>query len=175
MKRHYISRSKLWKAKYKGTRTFTCHIVATQETSFTLRGATRVTLQHHQNIASAMQNEIAENERKRLKSHLQRAADLRMIRPWSENDPTTNPSVRNPPENWDHISIETNMSRSCYHSKFHKLLPLPRKVTVQLHQKYCPCHEKSVYNLIATSPKIAPATKSDTPILFFDSTNLLLY
>ena len=78
--------------------------------------------------------------------------DLTMIREWSDHEPVS-------PENWDYISIETNMSRSCYHSKFHKLLPLPRKVTVQLHQilplprkisvqldcnftKHCACHEK---------------------------------
>ena len=92
----------------------------------------------------------------------------------SENDPT-----------WDYISIKTNMSRSCYHCKFHKLLPLPRKVTVQLHQilplprkisvqldcnftKDCACHEKWHSNTILW-------LYSSSPLLIFDSTILWLY
>ena len=65
-----------------------------------------------------------------------------MIREWSENDPSMKPSLRNPPRNRGYFSgppqafcIENyNISRSGYHSKFHRILRLPRKVTVQHHQ-----------------------------------------
>ena len=68
--------------------------------------------------------------------------DPSMIRPWSEHDPTMKPSVRNPPRNRGGLSrpprafcIEKyNISRSGYHSKFHRILRLPRKVTLALHQ-----------------------------------------
>ena len=66
----------------------------------------------------------------------------RMIREWSENDPRMKPSLRNPPRNRGYFSrppqafcIEKyNISRSGYHSKFHRILRLPRKVTLQLHR-----------------------------------------
>ena len=65
-----------------------------------------------------------------------------MIRAWSETVPTMNPSVRNPPRNRGYFSrsgrafcIEKyNISRSGYLSKFHQVLRLPRKVTLDLHQ-----------------------------------------
>ena len=68
--------------------------------------------------------------------------DPSMIRPWSDHDPTMKPSVRNPPRNRGDLSrpprafcIEKcNISRSGYHSKFHRILRLPRKVTLALHQ-----------------------------------------
>ena len=68
--------------------------------------------------------------------------DPRPIREWSENDPTMKPSLRNPPRNRGYFSrpprafcIEKyNISRSGYHSKFHRILRLPRLVTLQLHQ-----------------------------------------
>ena len=52
------------------------------------------------------------------------------------------PSVRNPPRKRGYLSrpprafcIEKyNISRSGYHSKFHRILRLPRKVTLELHQ-----------------------------------------
>ena len=52
------------------------------------------------------------------------------------------PSVRNPPRTRGYFSrpprsfcIEKyNISRSGYHSKFHRILRLPRKVTLELHQ-----------------------------------------
>ena len=66
----------------------------------------------------------------------------RMIRAWSDHDPRMKPSLRNPPRNRGYFSrppqafcIEKyNISRSGYHSKFHRILRLPRKVTLQLHQ-----------------------------------------
>ncbi len=78
-------------------------------------------------------------------------------------------SVRNPPRSRHYFSrperafsIEKyNISHSVYHSKFHRTLRLPRKVTLQLHQilrrtnqqkwhlnftKCCTCHEKRRLN-----------------------------
>ena len=71
------------------------------------------------------------------------------IRAWSENDPSwiragseLKTVIRNPPRNRGYFSgpprafcIEKyNISRSGYHSKFHRILRLPRKVTLQLHR-----------------------------------------
>ena len=96
-----------------------------------LRLPRRITLQN-----------FAETSPKRLQRHLQCGTDPRMIRPWSENDPRMKPSVRNPPRNRGYfsrspqaLSIEKyNISRSGYHSKFHQMLHLPQKVTLELHQ-----------------------------------------
>ena len=86
---------------------------------------------------------------KQLKRHLQCATDPRPIRPWSEHDPTMirawsdhKLAHRNPPRHRGYFShspgadsIENyNVSRSGYHSKFHQMLRLPRKVTHELHQ-----------------------------------------
>ena len=65
-------------------------IVVAYETSFTMRGATGITLQPHQilrlprKIALQNQRKIC---RKQLKRQFQCAADSSMIRPWSEHDP----------------------------------------------------------------------------------------
>ena len=113
--------------------------------------------------------------------------DPRMIRPWSENDPTMKPSLRNPPRNRGYFSrpprafcIEKyNISRSGYHSKFHRILRLPRKVTLQLHQilrlprkmtlMINPRHTwNAIYNARSNkchcpnSPNTAPATKNES-------------
>ena len=120
-------------------------ILVTHETLFTMPGVTSVIVQTHQILRlprkMTVQN-LKEICRKRMKRHFQCAADPRMIREWSEHDPTMKPSVRNPPRNRGYFSrppravcIEKfNISRSGYHSKFHRILRLPRKVTLQLHQ-----------------------------------------
>ena len=64
--------------------------------------------------------------------------NARPIREWSELETV----IRNPPRNRGYFSgpprafcIEKyNISRSGYHSKFHRILRLPRKVTLQLHR-----------------------------------------
>ena len=124
---------------------------------------------------------------KRMKRHFQCAADPTMIRPWSEHDPTMKPSVRNPPRNRGSFSrpprafcIEKyNISRSGYHSKFYRILRLPRKVTLELHQilrlpqkmnlMIDPWHKWNViYNAQSNmrhcpnSPNTAPATKNES-------------
>ena len=120
-------------------------ILDTNETLFTMRGATCVIVQTHQILRLPRKMTVPNLKEicwKRMKRHFQCAADPTMIRAWSDHDPTMKPSVRNPPRNRGYLSrpprafcIEKyNISRSGYHSKFHRILRLPRKVTLELHQ-----------------------------------------
>ena len=69
-------------------------------------------------------------------------SNARPIRDRSETVPRPFPSVRNPPRNRGYFSRsgrafcfeKYNISRSGYLSKFHQVLRLPRKVTLDLHQ-----------------------------------------
>ena len=92
----------------------------TYETSFTMRGATGITLQPHQKLRLprkiALQN-LREIGRKQLKRHLQCAANSTMVR--------TQTRYSHPPV------------RRAYFSRFGDafcILRLPRKVTLQHHQ-----------------------------------------
>ena len=160
-------------------------ILVTYETWFTMRRAT-----HHRILRlprkMTLQN-FTEISAKQLKRHLQRATDPSMIRPWSEHVPTMKPSLRNPPRNRGYFSrsprafcIEKyNISRSSYHSKFHAMLHLPRKVTRERHQILRLPHKMTlmidphhIWNVIynarsnrgypPTSPDTAPATQNDS-------------
>ena len=155
-----------------------------------MRGATCVIVQTHQILRlprkMTVQN-LKEICWKRMKRHFQCAADPSMIREWSDHDPSMKPSVRNPPLNRGYLSrpprafcIEKyNISRSGYHSKFHRILRLPRKVTLELHQilrlprkmtlMINPLHTwNAIYNARSnkchcpTSPNTAPATKNES-------------
>ena len=108
----------------------------TYEMSFTMRGATGITLQPHQILhlpyKIAIQN-VSEIWRKQLKRHLQRAADSTMIRPWSEHEIA---KLKLPVRRayfsplCNAFCIENyNISRSGYLPKFDRILRLPRKVT----------------------------------------------
>ena len=73
------------------TKWLDCFIVLTYETSFTMRGATGVTIQPHQILRLPRKmtlQDFIENLQKQVKRHFQCGDDPRMIRPWSENDPT---------------------------------------------------------------------------------------
>ena len=120
-------------------------ILVTYETSFPMRAETNVTLQTHQILRLPRKmtiQHLAEICGKQLKRHFQCAADPRPFRDRSETVPRPFPSVRNPPRNRGYFSrsgrtvcIEKyNISRSGYLSKFHQVLRLPRKVTLELHQ-----------------------------------------
>ena len=127
-------------------------IFVTYGTSFTMRGATGITLQPHQILRlprkSALQN-LSEILRERLKRQFQCAADSTMIRAWSEHDPTMIRAwsdhelvISHPPVRRGYFSrfgdafcIENyNISRSGYLLKIHRILRLPRKVTLRHHQ-----------------------------------------
>ena len=120
-------------------------ILVTYETSFPMRAETNVTLQTHQILRLPRKmtiQHLAEICGKQLKRHFQCAADPRPFRDRSETVPRPFASVRNPPRNRGYSSrsgrtvcIEKyNISRSGYLSKFHQVLRLPRKVTLELHQ-----------------------------------------
>ena len=106
-----------------------------------MRGTTGGILQHHQ-ILRLPRKMILQNFRnispKQMKRQLQCATDPSWIRAGSELETV----IRNPPRNRGYFSgpprafcIEKyKISRSGYHSKFHRILPLPRKVTLQLHR-----------------------------------------
>ena len=106
-----------------------------------MRGATCVIVQTHQILRlprkMTVQN-LKEICWKRMKRHFQCAADPTMIRPWSDHEtvspqPASQPRLPFTPTT--SICIEKyNISRSGYHSKFHRILRLPRKVTLALHQ-----------------------------------------
>ena len=146
------------------------------------------------NTAPATKNDRPESQRNLLKTDEtsfpmrgRSEHDPSMIREWSDHDPTMKPSVRNPPRNRGYLSrpprafcIEKcNISRSGYHSKFHRILRLPRKVTLELHQMLRlprkmnlmidPCHTwNAIYNARSNkchcpnSPNAALATKNES-------------
>ena len=146
------------------------------------------------NTAPATKNDRPKSQRNLLKTDEtsfpmrgRSENDPTMIREWSDHDPTMKQSVRNPPRNRGYLSrpprafcIEKyNISRSGYHSKFHRILRLPRKVTLALHQILRlprkvtliidPLHTWNViYNARSNrchcpnSPNTAPATKNES-------------
>ena len=158
-------------------------ILDTNETLFTMRGATCVIVQTHQLLRLPRKMTV-----QNLKEILLKTAETSFpMRGRSEHDPTMKPSVRNPPRNRGYLShpprafcIEKyNVSRSGYHSKFHRILRLPRKVTLELHQilrlprkmtlMINPLHTwNAIYNARSnkchcpTSPNTAPATKNES-------------
>ena len=137
--------------------------LTTNETLFTMRGATCVIVQTHQ-ILRLPRKMTVQN----LKEICWKPDETSFpMRGRSDHDPRMiRPSVRNPPRNRGSFSrpprafcIEKyNISRSGYHSKFYRILRLPRKVTLQLHQNTAPATKSDTW----TSPNTAPATKSDT-------------
>ena len=97
-----VSLSKLTKYCAWNTKWLSWLILVTYETLFTMRGTTDGILQHHRILRLPRKltlETFTKISRKLLKCHFQCGADPRMIRPWSENDPTMKPSLRNPPRN----------------------------------------------------------------------------
>ena len=127
-------------------------IFVTYETSFTMRGATGITLQPHQILRlprkSALQN-LSKILRERLKRQFQCAADSTMIRPWSEHDPSMNSSSRTRPfaevtfrasETHFVLKITTFRAPAIY-SNFTEYCACHEKWHSDI-TKYCACHEK---------------------------------
>ena len=141
-------------------------IFVTYETSFTMRGATGITLQPHQILRLprkiAFQN-LREIARKRLKRQFQCAADSNMIRTRSEHDPSMNSSSRTRPfaevtfrasETHFVLKITTFRAPAIYpdfteycacHKKWHSKITKCCACHEKCHSKitkYCTCHEK---------------------------------
>ena len=130
----------------------TCHakwlswvMSVTYQTSFTMRGATGITLQPHQMLRLprkiALQN-LRKICRKQLKRHFQCAADSTMIRTWSEHDP-------NMIRPWN-CKTEPVRSQSL-------LFPPRQRILYWKLQRFALRLSTQI------SPNTAPATKSDTP------------
>ena len=156
------------------------------ETSFTMRGATTVTLQCHQilhlprninlmidprhiwnviynarsntgycptspNTAPATKFWVQDVSGKSLNCFRQYKDDPSMIRAWSEDKIViSHPPLRRPYSSHlgDAFCMEKyNIWRSGYLSKFHEVLPLPRKWRSNF-TKYCTCHAKWISWLI---------------------------
>ena len=90
MKRHLqcaeqqVSRSNLTKCCACHAERLTCLILITYQTSFTMRGATGVTLQPHQMLRlprKMTRQNFKANVQKQVKRHFQCGDDPRMIRP----------------------------------------------------------------------------------------------
>ena len=127
-------------------------ILVTYETSFTMRGATGITLQPHQilrlprKIALQNQRKIC---RKQLKRHFQCAADSSMIRPWSEHDPTmklqnwTRPfaELTFPPSATHFVLKITTFRAPAIYPDFTEYCACHKKWRSKI-TKYCACHEK---------------------------------
>ena len=113
-------------------------IFVTYGTSFTMRGATGITLQPHQILRlprkSALQN-LSEILRERLKRQFQCAADSTMIRPWSDHDPTMNSSSRTRP------FAEVTFRASETHFVL-KITTFRAPAIYPNFTKHCACHEK---------------------------------
>ena len=113
-------------------------IFVTYGTSFTMRGATGITLQPHQILRlprkSAFQN-LSEILRERLKRQFQCAADSTMIRPWSDHDPTMNSSSRTRP------FAEVTFRASETHFVL-KITTFRAPAIYPNFTKHCACHEK---------------------------------
>ena len=147
MKRHLqcaeqqVSPSNLTKYCACHAKWLLCLILVTYETSFTLRGATGVTIQPHQILRLPRKmtlQDFKENLQKQVKRHFQCGADPTMIRAWSDHENAN----RNPPRKWGYFSrspealsiVKYNVSRPILHSNLHQILRLPRKVPLELHQ-----------------------------------------
>ena len=112
-------------------------ILVTYGTSFTMRGTTGITLQPHQ-ILRLPRKIALQNLRKFVENSWSVNSNARPIRPWSDHELV----ISHPPVRrgyfWrfgDAFCIENyNISRSGYLPRFHQILCLPRKVTLQHHQ-----------------------------------------
>ena len=150
------------------------------ETSFTMRGATLVTVQHQQILRLPRNSEFKiDFSAKSLNCFRQYKDDSTMIRAWNRHlAPAASETLL--VRSWRRFCIENyNISRSGYLPKCHEMLRLPRKVTLRLHQiLHLPRNmnlmidPRHIWNVIynarskqsqpRTSPNTAPATKNES-------------
>ena len=159
----------------------------THETLFTMRRATDATLQPHQILRLPRKITIQKSKRPLAKTDETSVPmrdrsenDPTMIRPWNRQSATRLATKVTFNSRWaPAFSMEKyNISCSGYLSKFHPILHLPRKMTLQHHQilhlprkvtlVIDPCH---TWNVISnarsnryhcpTSPNTVPATQNE--------------
>ena len=164
MKRHLqcaepqVSRSNLTKCCACHAERLTCLILITYQTSFTMRGATGVTLQPHQMLRLPRKmtlQDVKENLQKQVKRHFQCGADPTMIRAWSENDPRMIRAWKRKPQPASQVRLLCEVPRSIFYCKIQHFAP---NLTLKLSPNTAPATKSATW----TSPSTAPATKSDT-------------
>ena len=137
-----VSRSNLTKYCACHAERLTYLIIITYETSFTVRGATGLPLQHHQILRLPHKipfPNFLENLWKQLKRHFQCGDDPRMIRPWSENDPT----MIRPWNRQSATRLATGVTFRAHHEHFlWKNTTFRAQSYIQTFTKCCACHEK---------------------------------
>ena len=144
-----VSRSNLTKYCACHAERLTYLVLITYETSFTVRGATGVTIQPHQILRLprkiALQN-FWQNLWKQMKRHFQCGDDPRMIRPWSEHDPTMirawsdhDPTMKTQTA----TRLATEVTFRAHHEHFLlKNTTFRAQSYIQTFTKCCACHEK---------------------------------
>ena len=164
MKRHLqcaeqqVSRSNL-------TKYCACHaerlaylVLITYETSFTVRGATGVTIEPHQILRLprkiALRN-FWQNLWKQVKRHFQCGDDPRMIREWSDHDPRMIRPWKRKPQPASQVRLLFELPRSIFYCKIQRFAP---NLTFKPSPSAAPATKSDTW----TSPSTAPATKSDT-------------
>ena len=128
-----------------------CLILVTYETSFTMRGATNVTLQTHQILRLPRKittQHLAEIWWKQLKRHFQCAADPSMIRDRSDHEPVS-------PQPAAQQRLLFALRTSIFYWKIQRFA---LRLSFQISPSTAPATKSDTW----TSPSTAPATKSDT-------------
>ena len=142
MKRHLqcaeqqVSLSNLTKYCACHAERLTCLVLIACETSFTVRGATGVTIQPHQILRLPRKmtlQDVKENLQKQVKRHFHCGADPTMIREWSDHDPSMIRAWKRKPQPASQVRLLCEVPRSIFYY-FHQILRLPRKVPLERHQ-----------------------------------------
>ena len=126
-------------------------ILDTNETLFTMRGATCVIVQTHQILRLPRKMTVPNLKEigwKRMKRHFQCAADPTMIREWSENE-TVSPQPASQPR------LPFTPTTSIL---YWKIQHFALRLSFQISPNTAPATKSDTW----TSPNTAPATKSDT-------------
>ena len=164
MKRHLqcaeqqVSPSNLTKCCACHAERLTCLILITYQTSFTMRGATGVTLQPHQMLRlprKMTRQNFKENLQKQVKRHFQCGADPTMIREWSEHDPRMIRAWKRKPQHASQPRLLFDLTTSIFYCKIQRFAP---NLTVKPSPNTAPATKSDTW----TSPSTAPATKSNT-------------
>ena len=133
-------------------------IIITYETSFTMRGATGVTIQPHQILRLPRKmtlQDFKENLQKQVKRHFQCGADPTMIREWCENDPTMIRAWKRKPQPASQPRLLFELTTSIFYWKIQRFAP-------NLTFKHSPSAAPATKSNTWTSASTAPATKSNT-------------
>ena len=147
-------------------------VLITYETSFPMRGATGLPLQHHQILRLSRKIALRnfwQNLWKQVKRHFQCGDDPRMIREWSEHDPSMIREWKRKPQPASQVRLLFEVPRSIFYCKIQRFAP---NLTFKPSPSAAPATKSDTWtepntapttkNNTWTSPSTAPATKSDT-------------